>query len=538
MAAIRVSSAAYSAFRRSSARCSAGSSSTISPGVGSFYINLPFGILALAVINATFQAAQARVKGRDRLRRRRAAGAGACLLSSSSPVSERSLTREAPVSMFAISLLGIVSLGAFIYVETKVADPLLPLSLFANRAFALAAAIGFIVGMALFGSITLLPVYLQVVEGTRSDQRRAASDADDARRIRQFDHQRADHHAVSAATRYFPIMGTALMTIGTCPAIADHGLATSASTASVYMLLLGLGLGMVMQILVMAVQNAVAYEQLGVATSGTTLFRSIGGAVGAALFGGIFAYTLEGKIDVTLPEAAAQLSDPARSPRWPSRCAPPIWRCSSSCCTRCFSPPRCWRSLAFLLSFAIKEVPLRTSIETKPVSDPFQMPRDATSLEGTRAHRRAGDSTREPLARLSALGGAPEHSSRARRALAAGTHRRANRPGRKGGTRQAADWRSATFADLCEARGGRYGVQDVGQHIRADPEGQSCLRPLGPSARRRSPAYARRLGPQRASRCQGHDARAFEIIREHAAGENLRRWLSSWASWKQTYRDS
>ena len=68
--------------------------------------------------------------------------------------------------MFAISLLGIVSLGAFIYVETKVADPLLPLSLFANRAFALAAAIGFIVGMALFGSITLMPVYLQVVKGS------------------------------------------------------------------------------------------------------------------------------------------------------------------------------------------------------------------------------------------------------------------------------------------------------------------------------------------------------------------------------------
>lgn len=77
------------------------------------------------------------------------------------------------------------------------------------------------------------------------------------------------------------------------------------------MLLLGLGLGMVMQILVMAVQNAVAYEQLGVATSGTTLFRSIGGAVGAALFGGIFNYTLQAKISATLPEAAAKLTDPA-----------------------------------------------------------------------------------------------------------------------------------------------------------------------------------------------------------------------------------
>ena len=65
----------------------------------------------------------------------------------------------------AISLAAVLSLGAFIYVETVVPDPLLPLSLFRNRAFVLATAIGFIVGMALFGSITLLPVYLQVVKG-------------------------------------------------------------------------------------------------------------------------------------------------------------------------------------------------------------------------------------------------------------------------------------------------------------------------------------------------------------------------------------
>lgn len=88
-------------------------------------------------------------------------------------------------------------------------------------------------------------------------------------------------------------------------------LATDSLTASGYMLLLGLGLGMVMQILVMAVQNAVAYEQLGVATSGTTLFRSIGGSIGASLFGGIFSVILEGRIHNLLPDAPAGLISPA-----------------------------------------------------------------------------------------------------------------------------------------------------------------------------------------------------------------------------------
>ena len=172
-------------------------------------------------------------------------------------------------------------------------------------------------------------------------------------------------------------------------------------TASAYMLVLGAGLGMVMQILVMAVQNAVAYEQLGVATSGTTLFRSIGGTVGAALFGGIFAFTLQGKIDVTLPEAARPVAR--------SRChcladrAVALnlsGRCSSMRCTRCFSRPRCWRLLAFLLSFAIKEVPLRTSIanEAGERCVPDAARRDLA--RGTGAHRRAHDRTREPLARL------------------------------------------------------------------------------------------------------------------------------------------
>ncbi len=155
---------------------------------------------------------------------------------------------------------------------------------------------------------------------------------------------------------------------------------TSAATASIYMLLLGLGLGMVMQILVMAVQNAVAYEQLGVATSGTTLFRSIGGSVGAALFGAIFAYTLQGKISASAPELSATLSDPAAIAALSDPLKSIYHDLFVASLHPVFRTASLLAFLAFLLSFAIKEVPLRTTLTSELPGDPLQMPRDATSL--------------------------------------------------------------------------------------------------------------------------------------------------------------
>ena len=147
------------------------------------------------------------------------------------------------------------------------------------------------------------------------------------------------------------------------------------------MLLLGAGLGMVMQILVMAVQNAVAYEQLGVATSGTTLFRSIGGTIGAALFGGIFSYVLE----VHLRDALPGLSEALRDPDAIAKLAEPLRSTYLDIFVDALHPVFVTAAVLALISFflalAIREVPLRTSIAPEPVSDAFQMPRDATSLD-------------------------------------------------------------------------------------------------------------------------------------------------------------
>jgi EmrB/QacA subfamily drug resistance transporter len=343
-----------------------------------FLINLPFGILALAVINRTFRPDRKKSKVEIDY-----AGAVLLGLSLTSLVIVTSLgatlAAEAPVSLFAFSLLGVVSLASFMYIENKVADPLLPLSLFKNRAFVIATAIGFIVGLALFGSITLLPLYLQIVKGL--DPTSAGLHLTPMM-LGVFVSSITSGQIISRIGRYkmFPIMGTATMAIA-LTLLSRITADTSAFTASAYMLLLGLGLGMVMQILVMAVQNAVAYEQLGVATSGTTLFRSIGGSVGAALFGAIFAYTLNRQINANAPSLAGTMSDPAAISALSGAVKATYNDLFVSSLHPVFRMASALAFLAFLLSFAIKEVPLRTTLATEPSNDPLQMPRDATSLE-------------------------------------------------------------------------------------------------------------------------------------------------------------
>src|SRR5690606_28654113 len=130
----------------------------------------------------------------------------------------------------------------------------------------------------------------------------------------------------------------------------------------------------------MAVQNAVPYEQLGVATSGTTLFRSIGGSVGAALFGGIFAYFLEGDLKQVIPGVEgllnpieiAKLAEPERSLYLAEfvHALHPVFHTAAA-----------MAFVGFLLTLSIREVPLRTTITPESLTEAFPMPRDATSLD-------------------------------------------------------------------------------------------------------------------------------------------------------------
>jgi predicted MFS family arabinose efflux permease len=175
--------------------------------------------------------------------------------------------------------------------ETRAREPILPLILFRNRTFAVASAVSLMVNLALFGSTTYLPIYLQVVKS----QSPSASGLELLpMMLGMITTSVVSGRIISARGRLklFPIAGTAIMTIGLLM-LSRLSAERPVWQTSVDALVLGLGLGMVIQVLVLAAQNSVGWENLGVATAGTTLFRSLGGALGVAIFGAIFANALD-----------------------------------------------------------------------------------------------------------------------------------------------------------------------------------------------------------------------------------------------------
>src|SRR4029079_15251855 len=155
----------------------------------------------------------------------------------------------------------------------------------------------------LFGSVTYLPLFLQVVNG-------ASPTASGLQLLPVMGGllitSIGSGQLITKTGRYkiFPIVGTAVTVIGLyLLSLMDAD--TSVATASAYMFVLGVGLGLVMQVLVLAVQNAVPYSELGVATSGATLFRSIGGSLGASVLGAIFASQLTQNLAQAFPGQAS-----------------------------------------------------------------------------------------------------------------------------------------------------------------------------------------------------------------------------------------
>jgi EmrB/QacA subfamily drug resistance transporter len=254
-----------------------------------FYVNLPLGLIAVAIIGLTFTSPSARRRPSIDV-----AGASLLTVTLTALIVLTSLGGQA-FAWGSLEVLGLVAalavgLVGFIAVERRAAEPILPLQLFSNRVFVISCAVGFIVGLGMFGAVTFMPMYLQVVKGVSPT---IAGFALTPMMAGVLVTSIASGQIISRIGRYrsFPIAGTAVMTVG-LGLLATLGVSTSVWTACGYMLVLGLGLGMVMQVLVLAVQNAVEYRDLGVATSGTTLFRSIGGSVGVSLFGTIFTATL------------------------------------------------------------------------------------------------------------------------------------------------------------------------------------------------------------------------------------------------------
>jgi MFS family permease len=258
-----------------------------------FYINVPIGLIALAVVASQVPGALTKVHHIiDYLGTLTLSLAATSLILLTSLGGTTYPWRSAPI--YILGVAGVVLIGLFVLVERRAAEPVLPLHLFKLRTFSVTSLVGFIVGFAMFGAITYLPAFFQVVRGispTISGLYLLPLMAG------LLFVSIGSGQVISRTGKYrvFPIAGSGFMTVGLF-LLHLMGVHTSTFLDAIYMLVLGMGIGGVMQVLVIIVQNGVPHSELGVATSGATFFRSIGGSFGTAIFGAIFANVLVGNL--------------------------------------------------------------------------------------------------------------------------------------------------------------------------------------------------------------------------------------------------
>ena len=249
-----------------------------------FYVNLPIGAAALVVTSVVLRLPARRLPHRvDYLGSALLVGAVTCLLLVS--VWGGSQYAWDSPTIAALAAGGLLLVGGFIAQERRAAEPVLPLRLFRNPVFSVSSAAAVVVGASMFGAIVYVPLYLQVVNG--------ASPTTSGLQLTPLMvglivGSVGSGRLISRWGRYkvFPVAGTAIMTFGLylLSRLDTH---TSRPEQVAAMVVVGLGVGLVMQVLVLAVQNAVAHRDLGTATSASSFFRSMGGALGVAAYGSI-----------------------------------------------------------------------------------------------------------------------------------------------------------------------------------------------------------------------------------------------------------
>ncbi|WP_031025648.1 MDR family MFS transporter [Streptomyces albus] len=362
-----------------------------------FYINLPIGAVALVVIALALHLPVSRHPHTiDYLGTVLIAAVATCVVLGTS-LGGTSWPWNSGQT-YGLAVLAAVLLACFVVVERRAAEPVLPPSIFAVRNFTLSAAISFVVGFAMFGCMTYLPTFLQVVHGITPTMSGVhmlpmvlgvlVSSTVSGQLITHTGHWKV-----------FPVLGTAVTTVGL---VLLHRMTPGSSEweMGTYFAVFGLGLGMVLQVLVLVAQNAVRYADLGVATSGVTFFRSVGASVGVAVFGAIFASRLGGKLADALrgmrlprgltPEALKH--DPHSIGRLPPPARRGVLDAYSTAITDVFLYASPLAALAFLLTWFLREQKLRRSVQVPDESETLgPCPVDRTSAdEVTRALSRLG----------------------------------------------------------------------------------------------------------------------------------------------------
>jgi len=331
-----------------------------------FYINLPIGAIALAVITvvlpstSSIQRHTIDYSGAILL----AAFATAVVLATSWGGTTYAWASPQIIGLFAAS---IVFLAAWWYSAKKAAEPVLALRLFRNPVFSSASAIALAAGFALFGALSYLPLFLQVVRGVSPTisgvyllpmvAGMLATSVTSGQLI-----------ARTGQYKVYPIVGGAVMAVAMY-LLSTLDASTSTALMAVYFFLLGASLGLIIQVLVIAVQNTVGYADLGAATSGVTFFRTIGGAFGVSIFGAIFSNQLVSKTaaalrGVRLPPGFNPVliqSDPTRVKLLAPSLRHAILTAYSQALHPVFLTAVPVAGVAFILAWFLRQVPLRAA---------------------------------------------------------------------------------------------------------------------------------------------------------------------------------
>ncbi|MCN9242675.1 MFS transporter [Streptomyces sp. RY43-2] len=266
-----------------------------------FYINVPFGLITLAVVAVVLKLPKPTVKARlDVLGTLLLAAASTCLVL---------LTSWGGIE-YAWDSRVILGLGAgavlasvlFLIAEGFAAEPLIPLRLFRDSIFNVTALVGLVVGIALFGAASYLPTFLQMVDGASATESGLLMLPMMAGVVGA---SVVCGQLVSTTGHYrvYPVLGSAVSAVGMW-LLSRLDVDTSRLAYSIWMAVLGTGIGMVMPVLILAVQNSARPADLGAATSANNYFRQIGGSVGAAVFGTLFANRLSDALRDRLPSGA------------------------------------------------------------------------------------------------------------------------------------------------------------------------------------------------------------------------------------------
>ncbi|OMC37115.1 MFS transporter [Mycobacterium colombiense] len=274
----------------------------------------------------------------------------------------------------------VIALCVFAWVESRAAAPILPIRLFQSSVFTVCCVLSFVVGFAMLGALTFLPTYMQFVNGvsaTTSGLRTLPMV------IGMLTTSMGSGVIVGRTGRYkvFPIAGTAVMAVAFF-LMSRMDPSTSAVVQSLFLVILGAGIGMCMQTLVLIVQNTSSFDDLGVATSGVTFFRTIGSSFGAAIFGSLFTNFLHSRIGPALVAShapAAAAASPEALHRLPRQAAAPIVAAYADSLTQVFLWAVPVALVGFVLALFLREVPLQEFHDsTVDLGDAFGMPTSET----------------------------------------------------------------------------------------------------------------------------------------------------------------